>query len=122
VHGDYRICQESIHFLVNHMTKRKLSMPISDFKICLDGIADKAMAIDTLSEKTQEKLMGLEPGSFVATVEGYDDKPEMKILGCMWRNKAPTVNCLIGKIELTGMRKKLEAMECAAAISSQTSC
>lgn len=100
------------------MTKRTLSMPLSDFKQCLDGIAEKAMSIDLLSEKTREKLNGLEPGSFVATVEGYDDQPEMKLMGCMWRNKAATVNCLIGKIELTGMRKKLEAMESAATASA----
>jgi hypothetical protein len=111
VNGDYRICQESIHFLVNHMTKRKLTMPLSDFKQCLDGIAEKAMSIDLLSEPTQVKLMGLEPGSFVATIEGYDDQPERKLMACMWRNKAATVNCLVGKIELTGMRQKVDALE-----------
>jgi hypothetical protein len=29
----------------------------------------------------------------------------------MWRNKAATVNCLVGKIELTGMRQKVDALE-----------
>jgi hypothetical protein len=93
------------------MTKRKLTLPLCDFKQCLDGMAEKAMAINTLSAPSQAKLIGLEPGSFVATVEGYDDQPERKLMACMWRNKAATVNCLVGKIELTGMRMKLEGLE-----------
>jgi hypothetical protein len=76
VNGDYRICQESIHLLVRHMTKRKLTLPLCDVQRCLDGMAEKAMTISTLSAPTQAKLNDLEPGSFVATVEGYDDQPE----------------------------------------------
>lgn len=67
--------------------------------------------MELLSGRTQEKLDALEPGSFVMIVEGYHSDADKKLMACMWRNRARTVNCLVGKIEIDSMRKKTEAIE-----------
>lgn len=121
VHGDYRICQESIHFLEKYITKRKVTVPLSDLKKCLEEMGNTAMDTNLLSKTTREKLSELEPGSFVMVVDGYDDQPKKKVIACMWRNRAETVNFLVGKIEIEGMRKKIEALEHESSEQAATS-
>lgn len=93
------------------MTKRIITAPLADLKQAIDGMGEKAMDIGLFSQSTQDKLNELEAGSFVMMVEGVDDQPEKKLMACMWRNRAQTVDCFISKIEVNGMRMKITAIE-----------
>lgn len=106
-HMSYRVAQEGIQYIVPHMTKRILSANMDDFCACIKlGFTP----FDSFSEKLQEGLKELTPGSFIVTLEGYEKDVAKKMYLTMWRRTNNCVNCFVAKIEMEAMLSKMRAL------------
>jgi len=103
----YRPCQESIHFIVPHMTKRKFIVSFDDFSKCL---GEGAIKIEIFSENLQKNMRELSTGAFAVALEGYETDVRSKLFLTMWKCRHDNVNCLVARAELDGFQNKLKAL------------
>jgi len=109
VGAEYRITQESIQYLVPYMTKRKITgVNVKDFELCLQA---GAIRLVTFSERFASQVRELIPGSFVVQLSGFEDDVAKKLTIVMWKCRGDSVNCLVAKIEIDGMKSKLRAVK-----------
>jgi hypothetical protein len=107
----YRIAQEGVHFLLPHMTKRKVSVNMEDFKLCMTGEGTTMVKISAFSKEFSTVVDPFSIGPFVALLKGYETEYSRKLFLAMWRCRGTNVNCLVSKAELEGMRTKLAVLE-----------
>jgi hypothetical protein len=106
----YRVNQEGIHLLVPYMTKRIITATLEDFEKCL--VIGENIKIDSFTNKDcAKKMQEISPGSFVVALEGCEKDWKKKMMLVMWRCRSDTVNCMVGKVEMEGMRSKLKAIQ-----------
>jgi len=106
---NYRVNQEGIHLLVPYMTKRVITATMEDFEKCL--VIGENIKIDSFTNKEYSaKVQEMSPGSFVVALEGCEKDWKKKMMLVMWRCRSDTVNCMVGKVEMEGMRSKLKAI------------
>mmetsp|Transcript_6418 Transcript_6418/g.18329 ORF Transcript_6418/g.18329 Transcript_6418/m.18329 type:complete len:937 (-) Transcript_6418:158-2968(-) len=104
---NYRVAQEGVHFVAPHMKKRKIAANLKDFELCLSG---PTVQIKDFSEEFAAKVRELSMGSFVVTLEGYENDYIKKLMIVLWRCRADTVNYLVNQTEIDGIRSKLRAI------------
>jgi len=104
----YRVNQDGVHYLVPHMSKRKISVALCDFKKCL-GTGN--IEIDMFTPQFGLEIKKMETGSFVAMLKGYEDHLEKKMYLAMWKCRRDAVMCLVAKVEIDGLQCKLNALE-----------
>ena len=104
----YRISQEGVHFIANHMTKRKVIIEKEDFEKCL---TTEQTPITIFSEEFQQEARAISSGSFVAVLKGYEDSTERKMVLAMWRSKGDNVTSLVAKSEFDYIRSMLKEIE-----------
>lgn len=104
----YRISQEGVHFILPHMTKRRVSITPEDFEKCMAGNG-KVIPLTTFSEEFNAQATPLAPGPFVAILKGYETDYAAKLVLVMWRCRSDNVNCLVKKEEIEGMRVKVSS-------------
>jgi 16S rRNA C967 or C1407 C5-methylase (RsmB/RsmF family) len=104
---EFRIAQEGVHFVAPHMTKRKLSASMDDFKKCLNS---GTIQIKDLSESFTEQVRAIKLGSFVVQLEGYENDYIKKLVLVMWRCRSDTISALVTQTEIDGMKSKLRAV------------
>uniref|UniRef100_A0A7S4JKA6 SAM-dependent MTase RsmB/NOP-type domain-containing protein n=1 Tax=Odontella aurita TaxID=265563 RepID=A0A7S4JKA6_9STRA len=107
---NHRMCFESIQFLVPHMTaenNRLVSVSPEDFNKC---ISTGNLKLETFSTKFAERVRAFDQGSFAVALEGYEKNVAAKMFLVMWRCRSDATNCLVGKMEMDGMRSKLRAL------------
>jgi hypothetical protein len=103
----YRPCQESIHFVGPHMTKRKFIISSEDFKRCLKY---GAIPCDSFSEPLCSEMKALSLGAFVVALKGYENDITKKMYLVMWKCRGDNVNCLVNKIDMSAFHHKLDAL------------
>lgn len=103
----YRPCQEAIHFIIPHMSKRKFIISADDFSKC---IGEGAISIEIFSEGLREEMRELSEGAFAVALQGYENNPSKKFFFTMWKCRGDNVNCLVARAELDGFRSKLDAI------------
>ena len=103
----YRPCQESIHYVAPHMTKRRFTISPKDFQNCLNG---GAIGCTTFSEPLGSQMKALSLGAFVVGLEGYEKDVAKKMYLVMWKCRGDNVNCLVGKSEMAHFENKLKAL------------
>jgi 16S rRNA C967 or C1407 C5-methylase (RsmB/RsmF family) len=104
---EYRPCQESIHFIGPHMTKRKIITDFDDFVNC---IKDGFNQISTFSDSVAKQMRELTPGSFVVALKGYENDIQKKFYLVMHRARGDHVQCLIARPELEGIEAKVRSI------------
>jgi 16S rRNA C967 or C1407 C5-methylase (RsmB/RsmF family) len=104
---EYRPCQESIHFIGPHMTKRKLIIDYEDFVNC---IKEGFTQISTFSGNVAKQMRELTPGSFVVALKGYENDIQKKFYLVMHRARGDHVQCLIARPELEGIEAKVKSI------------
>lgn len=102
----YRLTQEGLQYVVPHMTKRILSANVEDFFICMK---EGYLSFDKFSESFQKELDGLDTGSFIVTLKGYEKHISKKMYLSMWRYHN-AVNCFVTKIEIEAILSKMRAL------------
>ena len=105
--NSYRPCQESIHYIAPHMTKRKFVLSHDDFLHCLK---DGPIRCDSFSEEVGTQFQDLSLGAFVVALRGYEKNIVKKMYLVMWRGKGENVDCLVTKAEKGGFHSKLKAI------------
>ena len=103
----YRPCQESVHFVGPHMTKRKFIVSHKDFLTALNRGAIKC---DKFSEPLSTQIRELTFGAFVIALKGYENNIAKKMYLVMWRCKGDNVNCLVARPEMAGFESKMKAI------------
>lgn len=103
----YRIVQEGIHMIAPFLGKRKFVVDFQDFVRCLSR---ESFSIDLLSETFKKEIEPLPVGAFAVVLEGYENDHGKKMLLVMWRRRSASVNRLVGKTEIDGMKSKLRAI------------
>jgi hypothetical protein len=103
----YRISQESAHFMAPHMTKRKIGIELEDFKKCL---SEETIPLEKLSDTFAQTVRSLSMGSFLVYLKGYENDYLKKFMVVMWRCRSDTMNCLVNKAELDGMKSKVRSV------------
>jgi len=103
----YRPCQESVHFVGPHMTKRKFIASHKDFLTALNRGAIKC---DKFSEPLSTQIRELTFGAFVIALKGYENNIAKKMYLVMWRCKGDNVNCLVARPEMAGFESKMKAI------------
>jgi len=108
----YRISQEGIHFLLPHMTKRKVAIEEADFLACMAGDG-KTILLATFSDAFNAIVQPLSSGPFVATLKGYESNNmyARKLALVMWRCRNEAVNCLVNKTEVESMKSKVASLK-----------
>jgi 16S rRNA C967 or C1407 C5-methylase (RsmB/RsmF family) len=104
---NYRVSQEGVHFVAPHMKKRKITANLKDFEMCLSG---PTIQCKDFSEEFASKVRELSMGSFVVTLEGYENDYIKKFIIVLWRCRSDCVNYLITQTEIDGIRSKLRAI------------
>jgi hypothetical protein len=104
----YRVAQEGIQFLAPYMTKRKIVADIGDFAKCVD--TESNLRLELFSYDFAEQVRKLDPGSFVVALKGYENDVFRKLFIVMWRCRKEAIDCLVGKVELEGMKSKIRAI------------
>lgn len=104
----YRICQESCHFLAPFMTKRKFVVCFEDFDKCFT--AARHVEIKEFTQALQNQLKGLEQGSVVLILEGFEDQHNHKMVCTMWRCRSDRLDKMISKVEVDAIKTKLESI------------
>ncbi|KAL3925783.1 MAG: hypothetical protein SGILL_000164 [Bacillariaceae sp.] len=104
----YRVAQEAIHFVAPHMSKRKLVADLSDFEKCLES---STVDIKLFSEDFRDQVRSLSMGSFVVSLKGYEDDYIKKLVVVMWRCRSDSINYLVTKAEIDGLKSKLRAVK-----------
>ena len=107
---NYRVCQEAIAFIHPYMTKRRFVVSLEDFKTCLGG-DNKTIHLSKFSDAFREKIKDLPSGSFVAVMEGYEERPSDKLVATMWKCRGESIDSLVAKIEIEEMLSKLAVIE-----------
>ena len=105
--ANYRIVQEGVHFVAPHMTKRKFSVSVEDFRACL---STDTIQISTFSDELAETVKTLDMGCFVVQLKGYEDDYIKKLVLTMWKCRGETVTCMVNKNEMEGMQSKLRSI------------
>ena len=105
----YRPCQESIHYIAPHMSKRKFTIGPKDFYNCLKRGTNAAIPCESFSESICKKLRETSLGAFVFVLEGYELDISKKMYMVMWRCRGDAVNCLVCEAEMNGFKSKLKA-------------
>jgi 16S rRNA C967 or C1407 C5-methylase (RsmB/RsmF family) len=106
---NYRPCQESIHYIAPHMSKRKFAIGPKDFYNCLKRGSNAAIPCESFSEPICKKLRETSLGAFVFVLEGYEFDISKKMYMVMWRCRGDAVNCLVCEAEMNGFKSKLKA-------------
>jgi len=104
---NYRPCQESIHFVGPHMTKRKFIVSSEDFKRCLKY---GAIPCDSFSEPLCSQMKALSLGAFVVALVGYEDDITKKMYLVMWKCRGDNINCLVNKLDMVAFHNKLDVL------------
>ncbi|VEU38324.1 unnamed protein product [Pseudo-nitzschia multistriata] len=104
---DYRVAQEGVHFVAPHMKKRKFAANLKDFEMCLSG---PTVQIKEFSDEFASKIRELSMGSFVVTLEGYENDYIKKLIIVLWKTRGDAVNYLVTQTEIDGIRCKLRAI------------
>jgi len=104
----YRPCQECIHFVAPHMSKRKIIANLTDFTACLNTGYIKA---ESFSDDMALTVTEFSTGAFVVALKGFETNTVKKMFLVMWRCRGEngTCNCLVAKMEQEGMKSKLRA-------------
>jgi 16S rRNA C967 or C1407 C5-methylase (RsmB/RsmF family) len=102
----YRPCQESIHFIIPYMTKRKFIIEYDDFSKC---IGEGAISIEIFTKGFCEESRKMPEGAFAVALKGYETNQSKKFFLTMWKCRGDHVNCLVARAELAGFRSKLDA-------------
>mmetsp|Transcript_17368 Transcript_17368/g.36296 ORF Transcript_17368/g.36296 Transcript_17368/m.36296 type:complete len:887 (+) Transcript_17368:176-2836(+) len=103
----YRVAQEGVHFVAPHMKKRKIVANLKDFEMCLSG---PAVQLEKFSYEFASKAKELSMGSFVVTLEGYENDYIKKLVIVLWKCRGDAVNYLVTQTEIDGIRSKLRAI------------
>jgi hypothetical protein len=103
----YRVAQEGVHFVAPHMRKRKISANLKDFEMCLSG---PAVQIKDFSEEFAAKVRLQTVGSFVVTLEGYENDYIKKLIIVLWRCRSDSVNYLVTQTEIDGIKSKIRSI------------
>lgn len=106
----YRISQEGAHFLIPYMTKRKVIVGKDDFLACMTG-EGKVIPLPTFSEEFVNAMSPLSPGPFVVMLKGFENDLSQKLILVMWRCRSDAVNCLVSKVEISGMQTKVASLD-----------
>ena len=106
----YRISQEGAHFLIPYMTKRKVIVGKDDFLACMIG-EGKVIPLPTFSEEFINNVSPLSSGPFVVMLRGFENDLSHKLILVMWRCRSDAVNCLVNKVEISGMQTKVASLE-----------
>eukprot|EP00980_Cylindrotheca_fusiformis_P026457 scaffold16189_cov125-Cylindrotheca_fusiformis.AAC.13 len=104
---DYRISQDGVHFVAPHMKKRKIGLELKDFETCLQT---ETIPLESFSRAFAEAARSLTMGSFVVYLKGFEDDYIKKFWVVMWRCRGDSVNCLVTKAELDGMKSKVRSV------------
>ena len=112
----YRVSQEGVHFLLPHMTKRKVAVDVGDFRTCMTGDG-KVIPLPTFSEEFKAIVSSLSPGPFVVILKGHGHDYSKKLILTMWRCRSDAVNCLVNKVEIEGMKIKVGSLDIEEALS-----
>jgi 16S rRNA C967 or C1407 C5-methylase (RsmB/RsmF family) len=104
---DYRVAQEGVHFVAPHMKKRKIGANLEDFELCLSA---PTVQIEDFSNSFAQEVRKLTTGAFVVFLKGYEDDYIKKLVFVLWRCRSDTVNYLVTKTEIDGMRTKIRAI------------
>ena len=103
----YRVAQEGVHFVAPHMTKRKISANLKDFELCLSA---PSVQIKDFSDEFAAKTRDLTMGSFVVTLEGFENDYLKKLVICLWKCRSETINYLVTQAEIDGIRSKIRSI------------
>jgi len=104
----YRPCQESIHFIFPHMTKRCYVISCDNFIKCL---GEGAIKIEIFSEELATQMRALSVGVFAVAFEGYERNVTKKFFITLWKCRGDHVNCLVANAELAGFQSKLNSLK-----------
>lgn len=107
---EYRLSQEAIHFVLPHMTKRKLVVDLDDFTKCLSGDG-KMIELSEFSEEFSKAATDFVGGPFAVLLKGYETDYSRKLFLTMWRCRGKSVNTMVARPEIEGMRSKLAALK-----------
>ena len=116
----YRISQEGVHFVSPHMTKRKFSVGVDDFRKCLGSGPSKTIKVEDFSEKFAAQARSLSLGSFVVLLEGFENDYIKKLCLVMWRCRSDHISAMVTQNELDGMVSKLRAVGVEQSAPSET--
>jgi 16S rRNA C967 or C1407 C5-methylase (RsmB/RsmF family) len=104
----HRIAQEGVHFIAQHMSKRKVVANREDFERCL--LTDPT-PLSRFSSDFQEVARPFTVGSFVVLLQGYETQPDRRLILTMWRCRGDNVNGLVAKVEQDLMRSRLQMVD-----------
>lgn len=135
----YRVCQEGIHYLLPHMTKRKFYVNETDFRTSLAS-PGKTMHVSIFSKEFADQIKALSAGAFVIVLDGSSDTgasadseqlstgdptttcnvdPSGGVLAVvMWKCRGDSIDSLVAKVEIDGILSMLNAMKGTSLSSS----
>ena len=105
----FRVSMEGIHFLLPYMTKRKVSAGPEDFAKCISG-EQQVIPITHFSPEFAAEMVPFSAGPVVVLLKGYETDYKRKMFLVMWRCRSESLNCLVSKAEMEGMKSKLAAL------------
>jgi len=101
--------KEGIHFLLPHITKRKILVGDKDFVTCMSG-EQKVIPLANFSDDFNASVKDLSSGPMIVILDGHENDFTKKMMLVMWRCRSEAVNCLVSKAEMEGMKTKLTAL------------
>jgi hypothetical protein len=97
----YRLCQDSIHFLLPVLTKRKVRVTLEVFRLLIQHITIKHEQI--ADEATRHQLASINQGSFAVYIdEVLHGKPVIDAL--VAQNYRTAMNIMVSKVDLESLR------------------
>jgi hypothetical protein len=97
----YRLCQDSIHFLLPILTKRKIRVSLDLFKLLIKDINIKHDQIT--EEATRKQIEEINQGSFVVYIE-ESIKGRLVVDALVSQNFKTAMTILVSKIDLESLR------------------
>ena len=90
------------------MTKCKIVANIDNFSKCVN--MESNLRLELFSDVFAVQVRKLDPGSVVVALKGYENDIFRKLFVVMWRCRKDAVNCLVGKVEIDGVKSKIQAI------------
>ena len=133
---EYRILQEAVELLVDHVQKRKVTIPIQDFCNVLEG---GLVSLRTMAQDSLDAISKIEPGPFICTYEykkidkiaredqrvstdnSYSVNEGFSFHAMCWKGNGQSMNVMCNKVELESMKHKFSALEILRPKISSTS-
>jgi hypothetical protein len=97
----YRLCQDSIHFLLPILTKRKIRVSLDLFKLLIKDITIKHNQIT--EEATRKQIEEINQGSFTIYIE-ESIKGKLVVEALVSQNFKTAMSIMVSKVDLESLR------------------